>query len=261
MAAAQTLADVTTAYLVNAQDRVAKVEFVAALSHELRTPMTSISGFIELLSEDPDGRLSEDQNTFLSAIRHNGERLMSLADDLLTISSLEAAAQRHMLHAVDLGKVVVQAHAAISSVIAHRGLVVTFEVPEEPVNIQGDIPNLESMVSNLVSNALKFTEDGGWVRCTLRVVDGAARLQVSDSGLGIPLAEQPDLFTRFYRSSTARAHAIQGSGLGLTIVASVVHQHGGEISFISEDEVGSTFTVNLPLAHPHSLTPLAPEPV
>ena len=88
-------------------------------------------------------------------------------------------------------------------------------------------------MTNLMSNAVKFTEDGGWVRCSLQVVEGRASLVVSDNGLGIPEAEQRDLFTRFFRSSTAHEHAIAGSGLGLTIVESIVHAHGGDISVTS----------------------------
>ena len=107
-------------------------------------------------------------------------------------------------------------------------------------------------MSNLVSNALKFTEDGGWVHCRLDTVAGQARLEVSDNGLGIPAPEQRDLFTRFFRSSTAQRREIQGSGLGLTIVDAIVRSHGGDISVVSEDMVGSTFTVNLPLVEAQS---------
>ena len=108
--------------------------------------------------------------------------------------------------------------------------------------------SLESVVSNLVSNALKFTEDGGWVRCTLSVDAEPGPLEVSDNGLGIPEAEQRDLFTRFFRSSTAQEHAIQGSGLGLTIVDSIVQSHGGRHLGRLRGQAGSTFTVYLPLA-------------
>jgi signal transduction histidine kinase len=132
-------------------------------------------------------------------------------------------------------------------VIACRGLEVTFEVPAEPVMVLGDGRSLEALITNLVTNGLKFTEDGGWVRCTLEVVDAKARLHVSDNGLGIPESEQPSLFTRFFRSSTAQEHAIQGTGLGLTIVDSIVKSHHGEISVVSAHLRGSRFTVTLPL--------------
>ncbi len=247
MAAAQTLADVTTAYLLNAQARQTKTEFVATVSHELRTPMTSIAGFIELLGEDEGATLTSEQRGFVEAIRRSSDRLTALANDLLTLSSLESGTFSHELAAVDLVAVVASARSALETAVAARSVDVSFEVPPTPVWMRGDAQGLESVVTNLVSNALKFTEDGGWVRCALRVVEDQAWLEVSDNGLGIPEGEQEGLFTRFFRSSTALENAIQGSGLGLTIVDSIVHTHGGEISVLSQHDRGSTFTVTLPL--------------
>ena len=246
MAVAQTLADVTTSYLLNAEARQAKTEFVATVSHELRTPMTSIAGFIELLADDAGKTLTDDQKGFVDAIRRNSDRLEALADELLTLSSVESWPAGHQQMDVDLRQVVLTAQSVLEPAIAARHLEVHFEVPPGPVMVRGDPQSLESLVSNLVGNALKFTEDTGWVRCRLRVVAGKARLEVSDNGLGIPEHEHADLFTRFFRSSTAQEHAIQGAGLGLTIVDSIVQSHGGDISVVSEPRVGSTFTVNLP---------------
>ena len=247
MAAARTLADVATAYLLNAQARQTKTEFVATVSHELRTPMTSITGFIELLLDGEGGSLTEVQKGFVEAIRRNSDRLTALANELLMLSSLESGAITHEHTDVDLRGVVATAQATLQPIFRSRRVEVAFAVTEQPVVVSGDPQSLESLVSNLVSNAVKFTEDGGWVRCTLDVDDGRARLEVSDNGLGIPEEEQRDLFTRFFRSTTAHEHAIQGSGLGLTIVDSIVQGHGGEIAVVSEHLVGSTFTVHLPL--------------
>jgi signal transduction histidine kinase len=246
MSVAQTLADVATAYLLNAEARQAKTEFVATVSHELRTPMTSIRGFIELLQEDVDATLTEDQRGFVEAIRRNSDRLAALADELLTLSSLEAVPFSHDQTDVDLCQVVLTTQRVLEPSIAARNLEVYFEIPPGPVMVRGDEQNFESVVSNLLTNALKFTVDGGRVRCRLRVVAGSARLEVSDNGLGIPEKEQAELFTRFFRSSTAQEHAIEGSGLGLTIVDSIVQSYGGEISVVSKHMGGSTFTVNLP---------------
>ena len=255
MSVAQTLADVATAYLLNAQARQAKTEFVAMVSHELRTPMTSITGFVELLQDGAGGALTADQEAFVDAIHRNSDRLIALANDLLTVSSLEAGTFSGQHVAVDLRQVVSSVETSLQTLISSRQLAVTFEVPTEPVTIPADARGLDAMVTNLVSNAIKFTEDGGWVRCTLQVVAGSARLAVSDNGLGIPENEQPALFTRFFRSSTAQEHAIQGSGLGLTIVDSIVKSHHGEISVVSEHLHGSTFTVTLPLVPPEDDTP------
>ncbi len=249
MLTAQTLADVATAYLLNAEARTAKTDFVAMVSHELRTPMTSIAGFVELLQDGQGGPLTRDQETFVDAIGRNSERLTTLANDLLTVTGLESGETSHEHTDVDLGKVVLAAQYALERAIAVRSLEVSFEIPPEPLIVRGDAAALESLVTNLVSNALKFTKDGGWVGCTLNEVSGTAQLTVSDNGLGIPRAEQRSLFTKFFRSTTAQEHAIQGAGLGLTIVDSIVQSHGGDISVVSEHLLGSTFAVNLPLAH------------
>ena len=261
MSVAQTLADVATAYLLNAQARQAKTEFVAMVSHELRTPMTSIAGFVELLEDGAGGALTADQEAFVEAIHRNSDRLRTLANDLLIVSSLEAGTFSAQHGSVDFAQPVAAVQAALQTVIASRQLEVTFEVPAEPVMILADARGLETMVSNLMTNALKFTEDGGWVRCRLEVVAGKARLEVSDNGLGIPESEQPSLFTRFFRSSTAQEHAIQGSGLGLTIVDSIVKSHSGEISVVSAHLRGSTFTVTLPLLAESELADSATVPM
>jgi signal transduction histidine kinase len=267
MSAAQTLADVATAYLLNAQARVdlkassetehaaverlraldqARNEFVATVSHELRTPMTSITGYVELLQDRDGGQLSREQSDFVDAIRRNSDRLTALANDLLTLSSLEPGvpATRHL--DVDLGEVLFAAASSMAAVLAGRCLELTLDAPPEPVIVKGDARHLERLVLNLLTNAVKFTPDRGWVKCVLQEQDGTALLEVSDNGIGIPEAEQHELFTRFFRSSTAHEHAIQGSGLGLAIVQSIAQGHGGRVSVHSSHMQGSTFTVELP---------------
>jgi signal transduction histidine kinase len=268
MAAAQTLADVATAYLLNAQARAdlkhaseteraaleklraldqGKTEFVATVIHELRTPMTSISSYTELLQEEAAGTLTVRQQEFVGAIRRNSDRLTVLANDLLTLSSVEPGALSPEQEDLDLRDVVTSAHVALTAVLDSEHLDVRFEVPPEPVVVHGDARHLERMITNLVTNAVKFTEAGGRVSCTLKVLDGRARMEVSDTGIGIPVSEQDRLFTRFFRSSTAQEYAIPGSGLGLTIVDSIVRSHGGTISLVSAHLQGTTFTVDLPL--------------
>lgn len=244
---AKTLADVATAYLLNAEARTAKTQFVANVSHELRTPMTSIAGFVELLRDGEGGALTPVQEVFVDAIGRNSARLTALANDLLTVSRLETGGTGRKHTEVDLDEVVSAARTTLAPAMTAKSLDVTFEVPPAPVMVCGDAADLEALVTNLVGNALKFTEPGGWVRCELHTESGTALLRVSDNGLGIPEAEQRSLFTRFFRSSTAQEHAIQGSGLGLTIVDSIVQDHGGEISVSSEHLRGSVFTVMLPL--------------
>jgi len=247
MATAQTLADVATAYLLNSEARVAKANFVATVSHELRTPMTNIVGYVELLQEDEEGTLSHSQEEFVDAISRNSARLTALAEDLLAVSSLEALGSEHRPLKVNLIDVMRSAQTALEPAVASRGLTVTYDVAPGPIFVRGHAPDLQALIVNLMTNAVKFTNDGGWVRCTLDNYAESARIQVGDNGLGIPRAEQRDLFTRFFRSTTAEEHAIQGTGLGLTIVDAIVRNHGGDISVESDHLQGSTFTVTLPL--------------
>ena len=247
MREAQTLADVAAAYLINARSRQEKSDFVTSVSHELRTPMTSINGYIELLLDGEAGPLTPLQEGFIGSIRTNGERLSALATDLLTVASLEAGAPIHAQETLDL-RTVLSAVEANSAPTIKGGLVaISFISPSHPVLVRGNAEDLDSMLSNLLSNAIKFTADGGWIRCSLEVVEGRARLEVSDNGLGIPQAQQRDLFRRFFRASTAHQHAIQGTGLGLNIVEAIVKNHAGDIAVVSEHQKGTTFTVHLPL--------------
>ena len=265
MAAAQTLADVATAYLLNARSRAdlkaasamehealeklrlldqTKTEYLATVIHELRTPMTSITGYTEMLQE---GDLDTTQKKLLRGVVRNSDRLTALADDLLTLASLEDATIAHEHTSVDLSEVVTAALSALQSLSDDRKLELTFKVPATPVLVHGDARNLERVVSNLVSNAVKFTHVGGWVRVALEQADGHARLEVSDNGIGIPEDEQAKLFMRFFRSSTALDQAIPGSGLGLTIVESIVQAHSGTVSVVSAHLRGTTFLIDLPL--------------
>jgi signal transduction histidine kinase len=268
LAAAQTLADVATAYLLNAQARAdlervsateraaleslrvvdrTRTEFLATVIHELRTPMTSITGYTKLLQDGDAGPLTPVQRRLVEAIDRNNARLTVLAEDLLTLARLEQGAALDEHADLDLGDVVRAAESSLQALLSARDLTVAFEVPIAPVLVSGDARHLERLVSNLLTNAVKFTADGGWVRCVLRKRGRCASVEVSDNGIGIPLAEQGDLFTRFFRASTAQQHEIQGSGLGLNIIESIAHNHGGKVSLISADGEGTAVTVTLPL--------------
>lgn len=268
LAGAQTLADVTSAYLLNAQARAnlerisktehgaleslrvidrTKTEFLATVIHELRTPMTSITGYTKLLQDGDAGRLNPVQERLVDAIDRNGRRLAVLADDLLTLARLEEGVALEEHRDVDLVAVVRAAESSLEELVTARNLAVAFEVPSTPVHVSGDARHLERLVSNLITNAVKFTDDGGRVRCLLRTQGARACLEVSDTGIGIPAGEQAELFTRFFRGATALQHEIQGSGLGLNIIQSIVHNHGGEISLVSAPGEGTTVTITLPL--------------
>ena len=223
-----------------------KSDFVATVSHELRTPLTSIMGYLEVLADGAVGDLNGAQVGLVDRLDRNSRRLLLLVEDLLTLSQIESSRLTINTIPTDLRAVVSAAHDAIAGLLATRSLDVLVEVPDEPVHHEVDPVELERMLVNLLTNAVKFTPDGGRVELRLEVDDGETALVVRDTGMGIPESEQARLFTRFFRSSTATEQAVQGTGLGLTIVQAIVAMHGGAIQVESSAGHGTTFTVRLP---------------
>lgn len=228
----------------------AKDDFVSTVSHELRTPLTSIIGSIELLGEGTLGELSPEQQHLTEVIERNAERLLGLANDLLLLATYEGATAEPLLVKIDLRDVVIASEGSIVPLLNHRDLELRVVHPEDPIHILGDADYLERAITNLLTNAIKFTPDGGTITTSVAVepANGTCSLSVVDSGIGIPAEDLPKLFQRFFRSSNVRADAIQGTGLGLPIVKSVVEAHHGSIEVTSEPGLGSTFTIHLPLA-------------
>jgi signal transduction histidine kinase len=228
----------------------AKDDFVATVSHELRTPITSILGYVELLLDSAEDKLEPDQLEMLHTVRRNGDRLRALADDLLTLSSFESDEFTLLEAPVDLCELVRRVEDALRPLISDRRLDTTFELPAQPVVVSGDAAHLERVLFNLLGNALKFTEDGGSIRCSVELQDDEAVVQVADTGTGIPEDEQDQIFTRFFRSSNARERAVQGAGMGLAIVSTIVERHGGRIGLSSREGEGTEVTVRLPVNQP-----------
>jgi PAS domain S-box-containing protein len=225
-----------------------KDRFVSSVSHELRTPITNIVGYLELLMDGVYGDPNEEQSRAMSRIELNSRRLLTLIDDLLTLSSMETIDQERRLAPVDLVTVVRRAEEIVRPSLLRRDLRLDVEVPDTKVMIPGDAGQLERLVINLATNAVKFTLDGGSV--TLRLLashngDGPV-IEVSDTGIGIPEAELDMLFNRFFRATQAREAAVPGSGLGLSIAKAIAELHGGRISATSVYGTGSTFRVEFP---------------
>lgn len=231
-----------------------KDQFVSTVSHELRTPITSILGYLELLTDGALGDLSDRQRDGLLRVQSNSQRLLSLIDDLLTLSRVAEDGLRTR-EELDVRDAVRTAFAVVAPAWEPpRWLDVTLALPEDPVVVEGNAEMLERLVVNLLGNAVKFTDDGGSVTVSLCLDDGPERpvavLRVADTGIGIPEAEQDQLFTRFFRSSLAEARAIQGSGLGLSITRAIAEHHGGTIEVRSRPGEGTVVDVRLPLAVP-----------
>jgi PAS domain S-box-containing protein len=232
-------------------DRLREVDqlkdtFVSSVSHELRTPITSIMGYLELLEDGGFGELTDDQRSAIGRIEGNSRRLLLLIDDLLTLSRVQDRGLENHHVELDLREVVRAAHEVVAPTAERAGVEFGHDIPAEPVPYVGDVDQLERVLVNLMSNAVKFSPDGGTVCTRLDTGHREARLTVSDTGMGIPDDEQGRLFTRFFRSSSARGRAIQGSGLGLSIAKAIVERHGGSIGVESEPGRGTRFTVRLP---------------
>lgn len=230
-----------------------KQELVSTVSHELRTPITNITGFAELLLDGDLGVLTDQQIEAVDRIERNSARLHQMVGDLLTLSSAESGTRPIVSEPVDLNEVISRAHEMISPLIARRTLTVRVQLAPAPVLVLGEPDLLERAVTNLWSNAVKFTPDDGTIE--LLVVGphpgahpGRATVTVRDTGMGIPIDEQSDVFTRFYRTAAAGEQAIQGTGLGLSIVRAVVDQHGGEVSLDSAPGTGTTIILTFPSA-------------
>jgi len=225
----------------------AKNEFVSTISHELRTPLASIVGYTEMLQDGTTDEPTPLQRKLLGSIERSGRRLISLCEDLLTLGSIDAGATKWERDPVDLRELVHSAADAVRPLLTGRDLLVSFQATQ-PVPVLGDRAQLDRVLINLLSNAIKFTEDGGRIDCRVELRGSEAWLEVTDTGIGIPEAEQSGMFERFFRSSTAQSRAIQGTGLGLAIVAETVAAHGGRIDLRSAHLQGTTVTVRLPAA-------------
>ena len=227
-------------------DRV-KDTFVGSVSHELRTPITSIVGYLEMLEEGTFGGLNAAQADAVRRVSANSARLLLLIDDLLTLSRVEDDGLVLADRALDLRTLVRAGYDVVSPAWEARDLQVCLDLPGEPVPFLGDRDMIERVVVNLVSNAVKFTPDGGRVEVRLSTCGDGATIEVRDSGIGIPEEERGRIFSRFFRSSVAQKQAIPGSGLGLSIARAVVEKHGGRIELESGEGDGTTFRVWLPI--------------
>ena len=240
---ARAQAERTTAELQNASR--AKDEFLATLSHELRTPMTAILGWSKLLGEDLD---DESRSAAIDAIQKSSAAQAQLIEDLLDVSRITANKMVIDHQPTELAAVVKAAVAAVAPAATPKGIDVSVETPEDPIMVSGDHARLQQIVWNLVSNAVKFTPRGGKVNVTASRQDGEAVISVRDTGQGIEPDFLPYVFDRFRQADSSTTRAYTGLGLGLAIVRHLVEMHQGTVKAMSEGPgKGSTFMVRMPL--------------
>ncbi|MGH2956530.1 MAG: sensor histidine kinase, partial [Solirubrobacterales bacterium] len=223
-----------------------KDEFFGLVSHELRTPLTSIIGYTEMLAKVDGERLSERGHGFIDVIRRNARREMRLVGDLLVLVRIQAGTFEIEPGTVDLGEIVGQSVEAARPAAEKAGLELGLEAARAKP-CAGDAERLSQAFDNLLTNAIKFTPEGGRVDVRMRADDLTAVIEVADTGVGIPAKDHDRLFDRLYRASSATEEHVPGTGLGLTIVKAIVEAHDGTIEVESEEHQGSTFRVELPL--------------
>lgn len=221
-----------------------KTDFLSTVSHELRSPLTSITGYIELL-RDECGDMDPGRVRMLDVIERNSYRLRSLIEDLLTLSRIESGAAETQRVPLDIPALVTNAVSDIAPAAQTARL--DLEVVQGPpdARVLGDPGLLDRVLLNVLSNAVKFTPAGGSVRVAWDVSGGEVSIVVEDSGIGIPEAERPSLSSRFFRASNAMSAAIPGTGLGLAIVRGILDNHGGRLDVESLTQ-GTRMTVYLP---------------
>jgi two-component system, OmpR family, phosphate regulon sensor histidine kinase PhoR len=223
-----------------------KSDFVSSVSHELRTPLASILGYLDILTEGEAGDLSDTQAEFLGIVEWNARRLLTLINDLLTLSGLESGKMIIRPAETDLCEIVRTVVRAQMPSADARSQTVKVDVPPAGLPALVDADRYAQVVTNLLSNAIKFTPDGGVVSVGLCARDGDAELVVSDTGMGIAADDVDRLFERFFRTRDAADGAIPGTGLGLAICRGIVEAHGGQVDVRSEVGAGSQFTVRIP---------------
>jgi two-component system OmpR family sensor kinase len=236
----------------------AKSEFVSNVSHELRTPLTSISGYLELLTEELDSKVDDNEREMLEITRRNVVRLHDLIEDLLDLSSVERLPEH--LEQVDVSAVLEDVAKDLRFSAGSRRVTISVEAPEEgrQVVVLADAAQLHRAMLNLVSNAVKFSREGGQVQLRLGASEEEVEVMVVDHGIGIPSADQSKLGERFYRASNAVTAHIPGTGLGLRMVQSIMSNHHGSFGLSSVEGQGTTATLRLP--RPRSAgTPLVGE--
>ncbi|WP_435742625.1 ATP-binding protein [Nocardioides sp. SYSU DS0663] len=224
----------------------ARGDFIATASHELRTPVTSILGYTELLLDGVGGDMSPGQSALLAKVQRNSERLLVLVQDLLDLSRAGSGAFALVRTTVDPAAVAAGAWEGWQEQLGGRDLSTRLDVAPGLPTVRGDALQLERVLLNLLGNAAKYTADGGVVTLDVHHLVGAVELVVSDTGMGIAPEEQAGLFTPFFRTRDAHERAIPGSGLGLAVVRQIVAAHDGTVDLRSRVGRGTTVTVTLP---------------
>ena len=219
---------------------------MANASHELKTPISAIRGLVETIIDDPN--MSQDVfDRFMERVRAQALRLDVIVQDLLQLSRFDSTERKKELASVSLTSVMRQVHRAKLMDAADAKVDLTLDIQNDGLDVAGEIEALNQMITNLVDNALKYTDEDGTVVMRISQMGAMAKIDVIDNGIGISREDSERIFERFYRVDRARSRALGGTGLGLAIVKHIAQSHMGSVAVDSKLGKGSTFTVQIPM--------------
>ena len=230
-----------------AVDRM-KSEFVSLVSHELRTPLTSIKGYVDILLGDEVGPLAGEQREFLGIVKESADHLVAIINDLLDVARLESGHLEIRRAPLDLQSVICGATNLLRPQIVGKRQALAVHVNADLPLVMGDAQRVAQIVTNLLSNAHKYTPSGGSISISAQAIDRGVRVAVQDTGIGLSIDEQAQLFGRFFRAHNRATQEAGGTGLGLAITRSLVELHGGAIDVRSAPGAGAIFSFTLPAA-------------
>lgn len=226
----------------------ARREFVANVSHELRTPLTNIKSYAETVIAAGDELPPELHNNFMGVIVSEADRMTRIVQDLLTLSKIDYGKMEMNVSRFSFSKAVRSVYEAVALNAESHGHTLTFSCEENMPDVDGDRERIEQVIMNIVSNAIKYTPDGGKIAITAATSGRNVFVRISDNGIGIPEKDLPRLFERFYRVDKARSRESGGTGLGLSIAKEILSQHKGDIRIESVYGEGTDVTITLPAA-------------
>jgi two-component system, OmpR family, phosphate regulon sensor histidine kinase PhoR len=221
-----------------------RTDFVANVSHELKSPLGAILGYVETIMDEPHLE-NETRKKYLEVVYKNGIQLDAIIDDLLILSQLESD-KKLLVSRFKPGKLILDIIELFAEKIKGQKLIIVNDLIDQTIEMVADKGKIQRLMINLLDNAIKYSKLNGQIDLSLVKDNDQIVFVVKDNGIGIPIMEQERIFERFYRVDKARSNNIQGTGLGLSIVKHIVDLHSGSITFTSKRNVGSTFTVSIP---------------
>jgi signal transduction histidine kinase len=216
-------------------------------SHQLRTPLTSVKGYLSMALEGDGGELKPEQRKLLQEAYSSSQRMVYMIADFLNVSRLKTGKFLLEISSVHLPKLIQEEVAQLGAAAKGRGLQLDVSLPSQFPALRLDENKIRQVIMNFIDNAVFYSKSGGTITISLHTEDDEVVFMVKDHGIGVPANEQQGVFTKFFRATNARHARPDGTGIGLFMAEKVIHAHGGEVIFKSEENKGSTFGFRLPL--------------